>query len=221
MMNTVLVKSFEPPVLCKKEILRYSGCKQSEEEIDALIEQCLTEAEDKLSYKVCYTFVDLELLGNECKIGKCSFISNGLSANLNGCKGVLVFGATLGTGLDRLISKYSRISPSKALMLQAIGAERIEALCDAFCDFVEKEYKIYLKPRYSPGYGDLPLAVQTYIFELLNCPGKIGLTLSDSMVMSPSKSVTAIAGVTESIQRKNIDKCSRCEKKDCCYRGII
>ena len=106
-------------------------------------------------------------------------------------------GATVGIALDRLIAKYSRISPAKALLLQALGAERIEALCDTFCDDIQKAHKIALKPRFSAGYGDLPLDTQNSIFGLLNLPKNIGLTLNDSMLMSPSKSVTAFIGIQE------------------------
>jgi cobalamin-dependent methionine synthase I len=54
-----------------------------------------------------------------------------------------------------------------------------------------------LRPRFSPGYGDLPLELQTNLFKVLDCQHFIGLTLNDSMLMSPSKSVTAIVGLRE------------------------
>ena len=51
-----------------------------------------------------------------------------------------------------------------------------------------------VRPRFSPGYGDLPLALQREVFAALDCPRRIGLTLSDSLLMSPTKSVTALIG---------------------------
>jgi cobalamin-dependent methionine synthase I len=110
---------------------------------------------------------------------------------------VLVFAATVGVGVDRAIAKYSRIAPSKAFMLSALGAERIEALCDAFCREYAFEKNVALTPRFSSGYGDCPLDVQRQIFYLLDCPKNIGLTLNDSMLMSPTKSVTAFVGIKE------------------------
>ena len=89
--------------------------------------------------------------------------------------------------------KYSKISPVKALIFQAIGAERIEKLCDVFCKDIAKERKT--KPRFSPGFGDLPLTIQKDIFAALDCGKNIGLSLTDSMLMSPTKSVTAIVGI--------------------------
>jgi 5-methyltetrahydrofolate--homocysteine methyltransferase len=52
-----------------------------------------------------------------------------------------------------------------------------------------------LRPRFSAGYGDLPLEYQKKIFDLLDPHTQIGLTLNDSYLMSPSKSVTALIGV--------------------------
>ena len=126
--------------------------------------------------------------------------------------------ATVGVGIDRLIAKYSRISPSKALMLQAIGAERIEALCNAFCNDLSACDNSCIK-RFSPGYGDLPLEVQRDIFSVLDCGKYIGVSLNGSLVMSPSKSVTAFAVASEAINKE--DKCRLCGKKDCEYRGAL
>ena len=52
-----------------------------------------------------------------------------------------------------------------------------------------------LRPRFSPGYGDFPLSMQTPIFDALDCPRKIGVSLNASLLMSPSKSVTAVIGL--------------------------
>jgi hypothetical protein len=118
--------------------------------------------------------------------------SRTLAKHLSGCQKAVVFGAAVGVGLDRLIAKSGMLSPAKGLLLQAIGTERIEALCDAFCAGLEGG-----KMRFSPGYGDLKLNAQQEIFALLDCPKHIGLTLNDSLIMSPSKSVTAIVGITK------------------------
>ena len=75
-----------------------------------------------------------------------------------------------------------------------------------------------LRPRFSPGYGDLPLELQKDVFRVLDCPRKIGLSLNESLLMSPSKSVTAIIGIGKGdVEAEN--KCSACEKTDCAYRG--
>lgn len=134
--------------------------------------------------------------GMFCDFDCFSVCSEQLAKNLHGCSKVLLLAATAGVGIDRLIGKYGRIAPSKALMFQAIGAELVEAVCDAFSKDYEAEHNCILRPRFSPGYGDLPLESQKDIFVVLECAKRIGLTLNDSLLMSPSKSVTAFAGIT-------------------------
>lgn len=199
-MNTVYIKSFEAPDYNKKEILRYAGAKEPLPELEALLDECLTLVKDKLSYKVCFCEVEVTQQGESLCVGTLKTQSKDLHKNLSGCGRAMIFGATVGFSLDRLIARYGTASPAKALMLQAIGAERIESLCDAFNKEISAKANAQGKatrPRFSPGYGDLPLEMQKDIFALLDCSRKIGLTLNESLLMSPSKSVTAIIGICE------------------------
>ena len=101
-------------------------------------------------------------------------------------------------------------------MFQAIGAERIENLCDLFNNEIKENN--YTKPRFSAGYGDFGLEFQKEIFNALNLPVKIGINLNNSLIMSPSKSVTAIIGITNNPNTKDCKSCDACNKKDCEFR---
>ena len=193
----VLLKTYNEPAICEKEILRYAGCKEADNSIRELLDECIEEARDNLTYKVCYRELSVCTDGKICDFEYFCVPSEKLSVNLRGCKKVIIFAATVGTALDRLIAKYNRIAPSKAVMLHAIGSERIEALCDAFCEDISSEYNIKLKPRFSPGYGDVPLSVQKSFFDLLGCEKRLGIALLDSLMMSPSKTVTAFVGLCD------------------------
>ena len=220
---TVLNKDYDSPAVCEKEILRYAGCKSVDRETQKLLNLCLNEVLGKLTYKVCYCELPITVNEDVCDFDVFKVSSQKLAANLKDCKRVILLAATVGIEIDRLITKYGYISPAKALMFQAIGAERIEALCDNFCADIENSLKISLKPRFSPGYGDLPLETQKQIFAVLDCPKRIGLTLNESLLMSPSKSVTAFAGISDKTTEKPIitNKCALCDKKDCAFRGAL
>ncbi len=197
--NAVYTRSYTAPPWDRKEILRYAGIRGSVPEIEALLDECLDEVGDKLTYKVCYREFPLSWGGALLDLGFMKTASLSLAKNLSGCESIVLFAATVGTLLDRLIARYAVISQTKALLLGAIGAERTESLCDTFNREIslEKAARGYqTRPRFSPGYGDLPLTAQREIFAVLDCPRKIGVTLSESLLMSPSKSVTAIIGVT-------------------------
>lgn len=222
-MNSVLLsKTYNNIPFCEKEILRYAGCKQADTETLELLNSCINIVKDKLSYKVCYRELPLTISGDVCDFGVFSVNSKDLANNLSGCERVILFGATIGVETDRLIAKYSHISPSKALMLQAIGAQSIEALCDAFCRDIEKQYEMPTRLRFSPGYGDLNIELQKDIFAVLQCEKRIGLTLNSSLLMSPSKSVTAIVGIGgKGENEKSHNKCSICKNKKCTFRGAL
>lgn len=194
---TVLTKSYPPPPVNEREILRYARCGKPDEETERLLKGCISEASKALSYRVCYSELPAMINGSHCNFGAFELNSEKLSKNLSGCDRAVIFAATVGSGIDRLITKYSRISPAKSVMLQAIGAERVEALCDAFCDDIEKEYQTKTKPRFSPGYGDVSLLIQKNFFAVLECEKRIGAVLNENLFMSPSKSVTAFIGLTK------------------------
>lgn len=198
MNSTVLTKKYILPSFDTREILRYAGVSGSSPDFSELMQSCLDETDGKLLYRVCYREFGIKTDANIIDLGFAKTESDDLAKNLQGCESIVLFAATVGIELDRLIAKYSRISPSKALFFQAIGAERIECLCDTFnreiVELVSAAGKV-TKPRFSPGYGDLPLSLQKDIFRALDCPRKIGLTLNGSLLMSPSKSVTAIIGI--------------------------
>ena len=197
-MNTIIInKTYERPPLREEEILRYAGCRSADNELLTLLQSCINELSDKLTYTVCYTQLPVTIDEDQCHFGVFSVRSKHLAANLKDCQWVILFAATIGVQIDRLITKYGRLSATKALLLQAIGTERIESLCDVFCNDIANEMNVDVRPRFSPGYGDLPLTLQRDIFAILDCPKRIGLSLNNSLLMSPSKSVTAFIGISQ------------------------
>ena len=219
--STVLKKIYSEPPFNKSEILRYAGCSNRPDEVLTLINECINEVKGKLTYSVCYKEFPITFLEDKIDLTIAVTKSTGLRKNLKGCKSILLFAATVGLQMDRLISKYSRLSPAKALIMQAIGAERIESLCDLFCDSILKDLgkeNCSLKPRFSPGYGDLPLALQKDIFACLDCNRQIGLSLSNSLLMTPTKSVTAIAGITDKADCTEDKSCNECNLESCPFR---
>lgn len=198
----VMTKTYKGLLLREREILRYAGCKAEEEETVRLMRQCVREAEEAgvLEGRLCYAEFPLAVCAEDntdavCEFAGIAVVSEDLAKNLKGCTAIILMAATAGVGLDRLITKYGRLAPSKALMFQAIGAELTEQVCNTFSKEYTEEQDCRLRPRFSPGYGDLPLDCQRDIFSLLDCARKIGLTLNNSLLMSPSKSVTAFVGV--------------------------
>ena len=146
------------------------------------------------------------------------FQSHAVSRVLAGCNTVILFAATVGIALDRLLTKYSKAAPTKAILLSAFGTERVESLCDAFNRDIATEYGC-TAPRFSAGYGDCSLEVQRDIVRVLDCARKIGVTLTESLLMSPAKSVTAFIGIGG--EGHAMHGCAHCNKSDCIHRRNV
>ena len=202
-----------------KEVLRYSGAKTTDKNLKILIENCALECEKEkaINYAVCFTETPVSVNSNITDFCAFKLESKNLAVAMRGAKSALIFACTIGMGIDRLINKYSEINPSRALVFQALGAERVETFTDVFLADYEKTRGISLSPRFSAGYGDLPLTAQKNVFDLLDPQKRLGLTLNDSLLMSPSKSVTAFVGINVT---NACDKspCKDCKKENCGYR---
>jgi len=205
-----------PPVNAQ-EALRYAGVKENTPEICALLQECIQLCESSLTPRVCYSFYPITRQDGMLDLGFARTDSSALKHNLAGCEELVLFAATIGLEMDRLIARYARISPARSVMLQAIGAERIEALCDAFEEELIRQGH-ELSSRFSPGYGDLPLEMQRDIFAALDCPKQIGVSLNESLLMSPSKSVSAIIGLNGESSERCMHNCARCTLTNCLYR---
>lgn len=229
--NTIFVKKY----LSDKEVLpvnynevwRYAGyigkSKEVDSSLDQLLSEVLEELKNQFAYKVCYRRVPISWEG-EMPVLPFESQSKNLAKCLQGAEEIVMFAATVGLPIDRMIARYQRLSPAKALMMQAYGAERIEALCNTFCKEIAREVEAENKSctaRYSPGYGDLPLETQRDFFALLDCNRQVGIALNESLLMTPSKSVTAIFGIkkgTSVCGQSEGHKCSQCDNTNCEYR---
>ena len=156
----IYVKNFSAPEIDRCEILRYAGVVEVTAEINALLDECLIDTLDKLSYKACWREYNISRFSEGLDLGFAKTSSASLIKTLDGCDKIVVFCATVGPDIDRFIKKYSMLSPSRSVILQAIGTERVEALCDTLCgELAEKKAKENqrITRRLSPGYSDIPL----------------------------------------------------------------
>lgn len=198
MEKETVVKLFGEPRWRRKEILRYARARDATPEVKALLEECITELSPRLTYKVLYREFPVKTDGEKVSLGFGEYTCTLLSRHLGTCKRVVLFVATVGHEIDWLISRYGVLSPAKAHIMDAIGSERVESLCDAFCEEVAKREERAghrTCTRISPGYCDLPLAMQKDIFAVLECQKRLGVTLGENLLMSPKKTVSALIGI--------------------------
>ena len=149
------------------------------------------------------------------------FHSKALARYVGDAKELFLFGATLGSRVDVSLRRMALASVAEAGAGQAVAAALIETYCDDCCAELQKQLPEgkKMKWRFSPGYGDWHLEEQKILFSVLDCARTIGLTLTESCMMAPVKSVTAVIAVTETPGGNgSVNKCLRCSKTDCEFR---
>lgn len=116
-----------------------------------------------------------------------------LAKNLQGCSEVFVLAITLGVEADRLLTRLSAVSPAEHYITDALAS----ALAESLCDYAEMRVKGEndCRPRFSVGYGDLSLDIQKDVLNLVSGEKLLGITLTESNLMIPQKSITAIIGI--------------------------
>jgi len=158
------------------------------------IDECLAELKRVVNCKFAVVRCGAKYFeDNRLDIGFGEFRSETLMKNLQGCNEVFIFAATLGHGVDRLLTQLSLVSPAKHFITDALASSMAESAANLADRLVKGD--ILCRPRFSPGFGDLSLDVQPRILSLLNAQRLLGITTNTSHMMSPGKSVTAIMGI--------------------------
>ena len=198
----------------KEEALRYLGYRDHEpdEATAALIEKGYKELTDTVSphtvHKLVYKQDAVTLLAG-----------NDIERHLAASDRVIFLAATIGSAADKLIRTAEIQNMAYALVLDALASAMTEKLCDETEEQLRSSYGGHFTWRYSPGYGDYPITLQPDIIRFLNADKLIGLTVTDSNILIPRKSVTAVIGISDHEQEHSVRGCAGCSLRETCrYR---
>lgn len=193
------------------EALRYLGVTGiPDDDLSAQLDGLARELEERITPRFRWTLAnvsDLALPGQTA------------ARMLADCRQAAVLVCTLGAAFDLWMRREQQRDMTRAALLDALGSVYVEAACDAAEQEILARFPgMYLTDRFSPGYGDLPLTVQPALMALAGA-GHIGVMLTDSLLMNPQKSVTALIGIADRPQPARIRGCRFCAMKDHCqYR---
>lgn len=223
----------------KNEILKYLSYRGNKipRDIDELIDDCINEVIEKSSF--LYTLREFEVHRNnifieenkstkesnkyiKSKINMDNIFLGGTDFMLDGkdirnmleeIEKCVVFGATLGIGVDKYIRSMQVRDMAKSVVLDSCASSIIETFCNLINREIEERYRaegLFITDRFSPGYGDMPIESQKKLSSIMELPKKIGVNVSSSGIMIPRKSVTAIIGISEKKQIKRFSGCENC-----------
>ena len=193
------------------EALRYLGVKADPDgSLRAQMTALAAELQGRVTPRFIWTLADVAALDLPGRMA---------SAMLADCRRAAVLVCTLGAEFDLWGRREQARDMTRAALLDALGSAWAEAGCDAAEEAIRARFPgMYLTDRFSPGYGDLPLDVQPRLAELAGARS-IGVTVTDSLLMHPQKSVTAIVGIADRPQPARVRGCASCTmNKTCPYR---
>ena len=208
----------------KSEAARYMGVKGAP---DPAVAELLDRAESLVRERVRSKYVYLEtnitftvdgvLLGAMTE----PLTGEDIKRHLKGCKRAVLLAATLSQEEDKLIRQAAVTDMAQSLALDCICSAAVEQVCDRAEEEIFTAHPCeYRTWRFSPGYGDLPITLQRSFLLALNAQRRIGLTVTDSCLLIPSKSVTAIIGVSDAPVERGPRGCAVCNMKgSCAYRA--
>lgn len=202
------------------EVLRYMGMppQQADEATRALAVQSGQQLLDTVAPRWCGRVFALSFEEDGVRLnGGLLLGGQELKQHLEGCQKAAVFCATLGADADALIRRTQYRDMAQALALDCAAGALVEQLCDRIEEHIHAQYPGLHSPyRFSPGYGDLPLGVQCALLDLLDAHRLIGLSVTDSCILTPRKSVTAVLGLSDSPIPAHKRSCALCSHADSC-----
>ena len=202
------------------EALRYLGAGSSPPEVlrrdmEQIADQLTAAVRPRYAYRVFSTVHE----ERGVLLREAGILLTGRSAArmLAQCDQAVLLICTLGAGFETMLRAEQARDMARAVMLDACGSAWVESGCDA----AEKELAArfpgrYLTDRFSPGYGDLPLALQPAICAALDAGRRVGVQVTDTFLMNPSKSVTAVIGLSDRPQQARIRGCAYCSMRETC-----
>ncbi|MCD7801265.1 MAG: methionine synthase [Ruminococcus sp.] len=220
----MISKTIEVTSLNREETLRYLQCGSViNDDISSLIDICEAQILKVIQPRYIYQAFNIIVLEDCISVDGTSlkFYGKDIKNHLKGCDKAILMCATISSGVDRIIRMAEISDMAQALILDVLSSVAIENVCNQVDGIINEEYPQYYQTwRFSAGYGDFPIDIQRDFLNVLNAPKKIGLCVTDTNIMTPRKSVTAVMGLsTTPIEKKRLG-CASCSMREVCqYRA--
>ncbi len=190
------IKFLREPHVRRAEMLRYARCGDGVG-VEKEAEQAQRLVDDLIRPAAAAVVFDIKRDGEKLFVADTELEGKSIKKLLAPCNKCVVMAITVGFEVDMKIAALGSASPALSLLADAAASSAVEDACDACCESIESELGVKLTPRFSPGYGDLPMNIQPALLTLTNARRDLGLTVGSGCMLSPIKSVTAIAGIKE------------------------
>jgi len=194
------------------------------EQVAEMIGEVLQEAEDICDIKAEYAIwseLSLPEGNSTIRIGGIEFgIGKIVSGQLRRSESAAVFVCTAGREIgERAKTLMQEKDFLKGYIFDIAGSEIVEAAADLMQEHLKKsiiERNMRITNRFSPGYCGWNVTEQHNLFRLIP-ENYCGITLNESALMQPLKSVSGLIGIGANVKFMPYT-CNFCDLKDCIYR---
>ncbi len=206
--------------LNRNEALRYMGHRgEVSTALEALMEKCEAELLEHISPAFIYKVFDIEESDEGVTVCGTTLTlrGNDIREHLSGCSSAVLLCATIGPAVDSFIRKKEITDMSSAFAADALASAAIEQVCTMADEIIKSQLPDkFFTWRFSPGYGDFPLDTQRDFLNVMNAQKRIGLCLEESNILTPRKSVTAVAGISDHQVERKKRGCASCNMVSKC-----
>lgn len=209
----------------RKEALRYMGYRgqKPDRETERLLDECIEEIHRISKNSYVYDIFDIERSGEGMYLKGTKLFLEGeaIKEHLSKARKCAVMAVTLGLEVEKRIFLYTKTELAKGLVFDACATAAVESLCGIVQDEIKNRAEsmgFEITGRFSPGYGDFPIEMQKEIINVLKAYERIGLSVNESSVMIPRKSVTAVIGLQQESCGSRGSSCDCCKDISCKYR---
>ena len=203
------------------ETKRYAGLHQAVFD-DKVIEKACLEAQLLAVPKGIWQIYDYDSCTHQIETAE--ILGSSIQRHLQSCTKAIILAVTIGEPIEAAITDYFKKGEySYSLLLDAAATTAVEMAADCMEKAMQQVIApqgYAMKTRFSPGYGDWDITFQPHMLRLAGA-STIGMELTDSYMLMPRKSITAIIGLTPKHDAQTINSkhdCKNCNKIDCIAR---
>lgn len=188
-----------------------------------LITNCISSCKEVLNPQGAYIWAEAQPADSKGQIlaeGNRFNTGKTIKRMLVGSEAYAFLMATAGMGPESRAREHMEKGDFfEAYITDLVASAMVDAIADQVQEYIRRmagEKGLLITNRYSPGYCNWDVSEQQKLFSLF--PKKCcDITLSDSSLMSPIKSITALIGIGTSVKYQEY-VCEVCSMKDCVFR---
>lgn len=203
----------------RADAFRYMGIrKEPDASVLAETERCEKRLLEAAKPRYVSRVFDLDRAGGGLRLSGCEFALEGrsIALHLEGCSKAVVIAATLSADADRFLKRAALEDGLSGLVSDALASAYIEQVLERARTEVIDSTGMYCTWCFAAGYGDFPLNTVKDLLSCVDAERRIGLSVTASNMLTPQKSIAAVAGLSERPLPARVKSCSDCDMKERC-----